>query len=117
IRFDTSNPGVIQRTVRLTGLQGGDRIAGIDFRISTGQLYALAIRDTPGPDEGRIYRIVPGSGTCVLIGGPFSTSLADGASYGFEVDPVHDTLRVVNSAQQNLNVGLNGSLISTDTNL
>jgi hypothetical protein len=118
IRFDTASPGTISRSVPLSGLQGGDTIAGIDFRISTGQLIGLGIRNTPGPDEGRIYRIEPGTGVCTLIGGPFSTTLADGASYGFEVDPVHDTLRVVNSARQNLDVSLiNGSLISTDTDI
>jgi hypothetical protein len=117
IRFDTSSPTVIQRTTPLTGLQGGDKIAGIDFRATTGQLFGLAIRNTPGPDEGRIYRIEPASGACTLLGSStFSTTLADGAFYAFEVDPVHDTLRIMNSASQNVSVSLTtGGLLTTGT--
>ncbi len=118
LRFDTGSPGVIQRSVPLAGLQGGDRVVGIDVRARTGQLYAVAVRDTPGPDEGRAYRVDPGTGACTPLGGPFSTTLADGASYGVEVDPVRDTLRVVNGAGQNLEVSVtDGSLLRTGTAL
>ncbi len=114
IRFNTDSPGLIQRSVPLTGLQGGDRVVGIDIRASTGQVYAVAVRDTPGPDEGRAYRVETDLGTCTLLGGPFSTTLADGAAYGVEVDPVRDTLRVVNGAGQNLEVSItDGSLVRT----
>jgi hypothetical protein len=117
IRFDTASPTVIQRTTPLTGLQGGDTLAGIDFRVKTGQLYGLGIRNTAGLDEGRIYRIEPITGACTLLSSsPFSTSLADGAFYAFEVDPVHDTLRIMNSAAQNVSVSLiTGGLLTTGT--
>src|SRR5688572_22548510 len=49
VRFDTTNPGVIQDAVSISGLQPGETLQGIDFRPTTGVLYALGVVN---PDAG-----------------------------------------------------------------
>jgi hypothetical protein len=119
IRFDTAAPGTIQRSVPVTGLDPADQVRDVDFRPATGQLYALSVRDTPGPDEGRIYRIDPATGAATALGAtPFSASLADGAAYGMDVNPKLDHIRIVNSADQNFRVNARtGALIFADVAL
>src|SRR5688572_6817764 len=85
--FDTTTPNDIS-VKAVTGLTSGEKLGGIDFRPSTGELYALGLKDTAGDTEGRIYIIDPSTGAATLLGpGAFITSLAPGASYGFDFNP------------------------------
>ncbi|MCI0394268.1 MAG: DUF4394 domain-containing protein [Chloroflexi bacterium] len=119
VRFNSATPGTISGPTPITGLQTGEVIVAIDFRPATGELYGLAITNSAGPDTGRLYVIDPATGAATQVGGsPFSTTLADGASYGFDFTPVADRIRVVNSADQNLRVNPDtGGLTGTDLNL
>jgi hypothetical protein len=121
LRFDSATPGTITGDVAVVGLHPGETIRGIDFRPLNGHLYALGITNTSGPDTGRLYELNGKSGllTPVAAGGAsFSTTLADGASYGFDFNPVVDRIRVVNSAGQNLRVNPNNGLLAgSDSNL
>ncbi len=121
LRFSSAAPTVLTNSVAITGLQPGETIRGIDFRPLNGHLYGLGITDTPGDDTGRLYLLngLTGAATPVAAGAaPFSTTLIDGASYGFDFNPVPDRIRVVNSAGQNLRVNPNnGLLTAADTNL
>src|SRR5688572_14143832 len=56
-RFDTDNPNDILSTDTVGGLPSGVQLRGIDFRPSTGELYALGIRPTSGDDEGFIFTL------------------------------------------------------------
>jgi hypothetical protein len=117
LHFDTDAPGTITERHAITGLQPTERIAGIDVRPATGQLYGLGI--VPGvQDTGRIYVIDPGTGVATQLGpGPFSTTLTP-SEYGFDFNPAADRIRVVNRADQNIRVNPNnGALVQVDTPL
>ena len=119
LRFDSSTPGTIDLDVAITGLQPNENIHGIDFRPATGQLIALGVENTAGTDTGRLYGIDFATGAATQIGTtPFSTTLTDGASYGFDVNPVADRLRVTNSADQNFRINpTTGAISGVDTAL
>lgn len=119
LSFDSTTPGTIDATVPITGLQGGESIQGIDFRPATGELFGLGIVNTAGTDTGRIYNINLSTGAATQVGAaPFSTTLTDGASFGFDFNPTVDRIRIVNSGDQNLRVNPNnGALAGTDTAL
>lgn len=118
ILFDSATPGSTT-TVPITGLTnpGTETIRGIDFRPATGELYALGITDTPGPDEGRIYIINPTTGVATPVGAtPFSTTLTNNNDYAFDINPSADRIRVVTDRDENLRIHPDtGALLATDT--
>jgi len=59
-KFSTSNPEKIINSANITGLQSGEKIAGIDFRPATGELYGLG-------SNSRLYVINPSSGVATLV--------------------------------------------------
>ena len=88
----------------------GENILGIDFRVATGQLYALG-------SASRLYTInlLTGAATQVGSAGAFSLS---GSSFGFDFNPTVDRIRVVSDAGQNLRLNPNdGTLTATDVAL
>jgi len=107
--FDSATPGTVIGTVPVTGLAGGDSIAGIDFRPATGQLYALG-------SGGRIYTIDRGTGAATQIG---TTSFTlTGTAFGFDFNPTVDRIRVVSNGGQNLRLHPDtGAVAFTDTPL
>lgn len=94
IRFNAGQPGRVLSSVALTGLQAGETVLGIDYRIAKGQLYALG-------STGRLYRIDAASGAAEGIGGPLPVVLS-GDETGFDVNPTVDRIRVVGTSGQNL---------------
>jgi hypothetical protein len=106
--FDSASPGNITKVVRITGLQAGETLIGIDFRPANGSLYGLAT-------SGRGYQIDISSGKA-LAGVP--TVALNGTRFGFDFNPVPDRVRVTSDADQNLRVNPNdGSLTATDGTL
>src|SRR5262245_41190264 len=58
LRFDSGAPDVITNAVKVSGLQGGETLRGIDFRPLTGHFYALGVTDSlKGNDVGRVYEV------------------------------------------------------------
>src|SRR5437763_5131380 len=119
IQFDSATPGTITSSATITGLVSGDVIHEIDFRPSNGVLYALGINNTAGADTGRIYTIdIPTAVATAVGAAPFSKTLTDGSSYGFDFNPTADRIRVVNTAEQNLRVNPDAGVVaSIDFNL
>lgn len=94
IRFNAGQPGRILSTQPLKGLQPGETVLGIDFRIVKGQLYALG-------SSGRLYLVDAQSGVASAVGGPIPVPLT-GTEYGVDFNPTVDRLRVVANTGQNL---------------
>jgi hypothetical protein len=83
--------------VPLSGLQGDERLVGIDFRPSNGKLYGLGA-------TLRLYTIDPATGRATQVGGnPLAIRLA-GTEFGFDFNPVVDRIRVVTDKGENLRV-------------
>lgn len=111
LRFQAGNPMLTEAILPIAGVQTGERLIGIDFRPSTGDLLALS-------NASRLYRIDLGNGVATPLGaGPFSPALA-GAEFGFDFNPVPDRIRVVSDAEQNLRLHpVTGAVAGTDSAL
>jgi hypothetical protein len=99
--FRAAETDKITAAKAVTGLQAGDKLAGIDFRPANGQLYALAVNGA----TGRIYTINPVTGAAKVVGTEFKLPQSEGASagkdYGFDFNPTVDKIRVVADSRDN----------------
>jgi len=107
LALDLGNPGTPLATVPISGLPSGESLRGIDFRPSTGVLYALG-------SSSQLYTIEVVSGLAAAVGAPFTPGLA-GTDFGFDFNPVPDRIRVVSDQEQNLRLNPDsGALAATD---
>ena len=111
VTFAASAPGTaIGAAVPVTGLQAGELIRGIDVRPATGILYGLG-------STSRLYVINATTGAATQVGASGAFTL-NGTSFGFDVNPVVDRIRVVSDTEQNIRLNPNdGTLAATDTAL
>jgi trimeric autotransporter adhesin len=108
ITFNPGTPGVITRSLSVSGLGSGESLVGIDFRPATGQLFALS-------NASRIYTINTRSGAATAVGGALFTPNLNGASFGFDFNPVPDAIRLVSDANQDLRISPNtGAILGVD---
>jgi uncharacterized protein DUF4394 len=99
----------------VTGLQAGDKLAGIDYRPAGGQLFALGVNGA----QGRIYTINPVTGAAKVVGTPFTLPQSAGAEagkiYGFDFNPTVDKIRVVADSRDNFRLNPdNGAVAGAD---
>jgi Domain of unknown function (DUF4394) len=94
IRFNAGQPSRVLSRVAITGLDNGDRLVGIDFRMSRGVLFALSAR-------GRLYTLDTASGKLTAVGPGVAQAAADQA-VGFDFNPAADRIRVVTASGRNL---------------
>lgn len=110
--------GDIRRNTRVTGLQSGERILGVDFRPADAALYALS-------SSANLYTIDLASGEATLKSslaadaGDTSDPFAEleGAVFGVNFNPVADRLRVVSDSGQNLRINVDTGATITDGTL
>lgn len=107
VRFNAGQPTRLQQRLPLQGLEPGDRLVGIDFRVARGVLYALSAR-------GRLYTLDTKTGRLAPVGnGPLVT--LQGERFGVDFNPVADRVRVVSDSGQNLRLHPDtGALAATD---
>jgi hypothetical protein len=97
ITFNAGQPAKILSKKAVTGLQPGEDIAGIDYRVAKGVLYALGKTGT----TGRLYTIDVASGKATMVGsGPFAVAL-EGSEFGFDFNPTVDRIRLVSDTGLN----------------
>jgi hypothetical protein len=94
IRFNAGQPSRVLARAAVSGLDAGDRIVGIDFRVARGVLYALSAR-------GRLYTLDAASGRLTAVGSGVAFAAGDQA-VGFDFNPVADRIRVVTATGRNL---------------
>lgn len=94
LKFNAGRPSRILATVNITGLQAGETLLGIDYRVSKEQLYAMG-------SSGRLYTVDDDTGAATVVGSPFAVKL-EGAQFGFDFNPAVDRIRVVSNTAQNL---------------
>ncbi len=94
IRVNAGQPSRVLSRVNVSGLDAGDRLVGIDFRVARGVLYALSAR-------GRLYTIDTPSGRLAAVGPGVALAAGDQA-VGFDFNPVADRIRVVTAASRSL---------------
>jgi hypothetical protein len=91
-QFRSDRPGSRGPARAITGLQAGETIVGIDTRPANGDLLAVT-------DQSRIYSLDADTGA-VSNQRMIAPSLM-GTSFGVDVNPAADRLRVVSDAEQN----------------
>ena len=95
-RFDSRYPGVLLDTTSITGLAAGVSIVGMDFRPATGDLIAVGSNSV-------VFTLDPGTAVATPIGAGFVPGL-NGTSFGVDVNPVPDALRITSNARQNYRI-------------
>jgi hypothetical protein len=119
IRFNTAAPGATN-VAAVTGLVAGEVLAGIDWRPQTGQLVGLGVNAGNGTGSATLYRLDPQTGTATIIGvaGGIANGagapidLAHAATFGFDVNPATDRIRVVTNNGLNFRINPNdGSIV------
>ena len=107
IRFNAGRPQHIEQRLPLQGLQPGDRLVGIDYRVARGVLYALSA-------SGRLYTVDTSTARLSAVGSGAPVAL-QGQRFGVDFNPVADRLRVASDSGQNLRLHPDtGALAATD---
>jgi hypothetical protein len=110
IKFDARSPERLKDIRAITGLPGGVKLGGIDFRPATGDLYGVG-------SDSVVYRVNPRTGIAVAEGPAFTPGLT-GRFLGVDFNPTVDKIRVVDEAGQNLRLNVDeGTLLSSDAAL
>lgn len=94
LKFNAGRPDRILTKLGITGLQVGETLLGIDYRVSKDQLYGLG-------SSGRLYIINEDTAVASAVGVPFAVKL-EGTQFGFDFNPTVDRIRVVSNTGQNL---------------
>lgn len=108
IKFNAGQPQKIIERKAVSGLQSGETILGIDYRVAKGVLYALG-------SSGRLYTINTASGAATQVGqGTFAVKL-DGNEFGFDFNPTVDRIRVASTTGQNMRLHPDtGAVVDSD---
>lgn len=96
IRFNAGQPAKLLASQPLKGLQAGETLLGIDYRIAKGQLYGLG-------SSGRLYRINTDTAMATAVGAPLPFGLT-GSEFGVDFNPTVDRLRVVSNSGMNFRI-------------
>jgi Domain of unknown function (DUF4394) len=111
VTFKECQPSRLREVGPVSGLEDGEMLVGIDFRVQDGELYGLG-------DGGGIYTI--DTSTAVASKVTELTVDLDGASFGVDFNPAANALRIISDTGQNLRHPFAGPLqdqTQTDTAL
>jgi hypothetical protein len=93
--------------VNITGLNGSDTIASLDFRPATGELFGATA-------DGQVYTINPNTGAATDLGTGFTPAL-NGNIADIDFNPTVDRIRVVTDADANARANPDtGALVDAD---
>jgi hypothetical protein len=95
ITFNAGTPQVIAAKKPLVGLESGDEVVGIDYRVARGMLYALT-------RAGRLYVVDANTGGMRQVGADKFSVALEGEEFGFDFNPAVDRIRIVSDKQQNM---------------
>jgi hypothetical protein len=94
VRFNGGQPQKVTVVGAVKGMQPGESVVGIDFRVSRGVLFALG-------STGRIYTIDAKTAQATAIGGAPLAIALEGKAFGFDFNPTVDRIRIVSETGQN----------------
>lgn len=112
VTFDSADPANLLSGVAVSGLASNEFIEGIDFRPTTGDLYAVG-------SFGNVYTLNQTTGAATL---QFNIGVLDGSSFGVDFNPAADfggasSLRVVSNTNQNLAVNVDTGIATVATDV
>ncbi|RYY09059.1 MAG: DUF4394 domain-containing protein, partial [Cytophagaceae bacterium] len=117
VSFDSGAPLNIRTAVNITGLQGAQVLAGLDFRPLTGELYAFGY--DAATQAGQLYTLNTTTGALTPVGAATTYPLgATASAIGFDFNPTVDRIRVTSATNQaNLRANPSDGTFLTDTPL
>ena len=95
ISFNAGQPGLLLSDVALHGLDAGEQLLGIDYRVAKGDLFALG-------SSGRVFMVDVASGALQPVGNATFVPAPQGRRFGFDFNPAADRIRIVSDTRQNL---------------
>ena len=116
--FKIASPNTIDTNVAITGLAGGETLAGIDVRPKDGMLYGLT-------STARLVTIDPATGAAT-VKATLSADAADttapytamqGTTFAVDFNPAADRLRVISDSGQSLRINVDTGATTTDGNI
>ncbi|MBL8858030.1 MAG: DUF4394 domain-containing protein [Planctomycetes bacterium] len=111
VSFRPGTPGVLLSDAPISGLVAGDAVVGLDFRPATGELYALG-------SASRVYVIDTATAVATVVGANSFAPALNGASFGFDFNPIPDRIRVVSDTDMNARLNPDtGATAATDTSV
>lgn len=95
VRLNAGQPQKLAAIGAVKGLQPGENLMGIDYRVNRGVLYGLG-------STGRLYTLDAKTAEAKAVGtAPLAIAL-QGGEFGFDFNPAVDRIRIVSSSGQNL---------------
>jgi hypothetical protein len=115
VAFKVATPNMIDSTVAVTGLNGGETLLGIDYRPKDGLLYGItsaarivAIDAATGAATAKATLMADAADTTA----PY-TAIA-GTAFAVDFNPVADRLRVIGNTGQSLRINVDTGATTTD---
>lgn len=114
--IDRATPNKIVSNLKITGLESGDELVGIDYRPKDGKLYAVGLL-------GNLYTLNPNTGKASFVrkliadssdDAPFSKIMGDANLITVNFNPAADRLRVISNTGQNLRINVDTGVTITD---
>jgi len=95
VRFNAGQPQKVTAVGAVKGMQPGENLMGIDYRVNRGILFGLG-------STGRLYTIDAKTAEARVIGtAPLAVPLS-GGEFGFDFNPTVDRIRIVSNSGQSL---------------
>ena len=104
IRFNAGQPQRLLQRKPLVGLEPGERLLGVDYRVARGALYAVPTSgrvDTLEAESAQLARV--GSGAAVVF---------SGQNFGVDFNPVADRIRALSDSGQSLRLHPNTGVLT-----
>jgi hypothetical protein len=108
VSWNADTPGAIQTGVPISGLEVNEVVLGLDFRPSTGELFALG-------SMSRLYTLNLSTGEATAVGSGFGP--LNGSAFGFDFNPVLDRISIVSDANNNYVVNPNDGTVTEVTSV
>ncbi len=96
VSFDSTNPGTINSVGNFTGLVSGHGLRSIDFRPSTGQLYAISNNGA----AAQIYTVDITTAALTSVGSGFVLTGNTTNRIEMDFNPVTDWIRIITGASR-----------------
>lgn len=97
VSFTSQAPSQLRTKTKVSGLQQGEALVGMDSRPINGQVVAVS-------NQGRLYVLNLFNGATRQVSTNMLSPLPAGQYFGMDVDPVGDDVRLVSDARQNLRI-------------
>lgn len=109
LRLNAGQPQKVLQRIAVKGLQSGEQLLGIDYRVARGVLFAYG-------SSGRLYTLNTETGAATAVGGPIAVRTT-GSETGFDFNPTVDRIRLVTDSSQNLRLHPDtGAVVDSDAN-